>query len=379
MTAQGPKYGWQNLHDPDQEYDIPLTGLSGTIVQNPHRSPEDLPFLHPFDNDFEFHIAPDPPYMNLVAPKMTDDNYVDSTNNANALGLQVRGVIGLELDNSLVPSAYKPKLNDRTAVWGRWIVDAGHDDFHTEIHPPLIMVGARPSGGGTKVSVYTRPYLVSQDFGDGGLLEHLVIEVAKVDAQIFGIPVPLSTLIRAHPRLMPKPFAGLNIVSFKVRPPPRTDPRDSLQVRMSFTRRDDSVAIQVVRGSDGESIRVVMVLNEAGYVPPPEPPRTNRRYTLDEISEMSGDAADAITGGVLASILAGPLAFLITQRGVETHRYGALKAPVLPAETVMPLASLHPVDIKIDSTQPFPLMGNLTLEWKRFLSAGSGQAGNLPR
>jgi hypothetical protein len=208
MTAQGPKYGWQNLHDPNNEFDLPLTGLSGTIVQEPHVSTSDMPFLHPFGNDFEFHVAPDPQYADLVAPTMTDPDYVASTQAANAqFGLKVKGVVGMEIDSGLVPAQYRPQLGDRTCLWGRWIVDAGHDDFHTEIHPPLLMVGARavrssqqPAGArthdATVVRIISRPYLVSQDFGDGGLLEHLVKEVAKV-VGIAGIPLSLG--VEAHP------------------------------------------------------------------------------------------------------------------------------------------------------------------------------------
>src|SRR5689334_11113048 len=62
MTASGPAFGWQNLHDAGNQFDAPLTGMSGTIVQEPEVSNSDMPFLHPFGNDFEFHVAPDPAY-----------------------------------------------------------------------------------------------------------------------------------------------------------------------------------------------------------------------------------------------------------------------------------------------------------------------------
>src|SRR4051794_1047584 len=53
-APRGPKYGYMNVHDPDEQYDEPLTGMSGTIVDDPEVSHSDLPFVHPLRNDFEF-------------------------------------------------------------------------------------------------------------------------------------------------------------------------------------------------------------------------------------------------------------------------------------------------------------------------------------
>jgi hypothetical protein len=382
MTVNGPAFGWLSLHDHDNEFDVPLTGLSGTVVQKPEVSNADVPFLHPFGNDFEFHVAPDARYADLVAPKMIDQAYIESTARANnEFGLNVKGVIGMEIDSGFVPKEYQPQLGDRTCLWGRWIVDAGHDDFHTEIHPPLIMVSARPArsaqqaglggrvnGDATTVQIISRPYLVSQDFGDGGLLEHLVKEVAKV-VGVLGIPLSLS--VEAHPRLMPQPFVGLNIVTFKVRPPtPRLDIRDELVVEFNFTRRDDSTAIQVLRGSDQDSVRVIMVLNEAGYVAPPEPRKTNFRITLDDLEKMDRKAGDIYRKVVFASILGGLHAPIILNKGIETHKYSALRAPTLGNPTRVSVERLGPVNVPIDNTRAFPVAGTLKVEWQRFGPAG---------
>ncbi len=379
MEVPGPAFGWQNLHDAGNEFDVPLTGLSGTVVQDPHVSTSDMPFLHPFGNDFEFHVAPDEAYADLVAPKMKDNLYIDSTRRAKTqFNLNAEGVIGMEIESGLVPTDYRAQLGDRTCLWGRWIVDAGHDDFHTEIHSPLIMVNARPgrsrqqkrAGGSqgrddaTTVDILTRPFLVSQDFGDGGLLEHLIKEVAKVE----GIgPIPLSTLVEAHPQLLPTPFTGLNIVTFKVRPPaPRADPRDQLWVEFKFTRRDDSTAVQVLRGSDQDSVRVILVLNEAGYIPPPEPRRIKRRYSLPQIKQLSAKAGTVMEGIIFFNLLHDPAKAFIIHRGIETHEYPKLTAPRLGSAKRVRVDQLGPVDTIIDNGQPFPIAGKLTVEWRRF-------------
>ena len=378
LDPSGPAYGWLNLHNPNNEYDVPLTGLSGTIVSKPDVSDRDIPFLHPFHFDFEFLVAPDAQYADLVAPNQTDSLYKAALNYArNNLGLNVDGVIGMEIESDLVPKAYRPVLGDRTCLFGRWIVDAAHDDFHTEIHPPLIMANAHPGPSSeqiqnprlgnkdaTNVTLLGRPFLISQNFGDGGLLEHLVKEIAKAEAH-------LSLLVEAHPRLLHTPFVGLNIVTFKVRPPtPRNDIRDQLHVELKLARRSRSTAIQVLRGSDRDSIRVIIVLNEAGYDPPPEPPRVNKRYRHDDLQKLDKEASDIMDGVIFATALLNPTAAPVLARGIEGHKYSLqyapLKTPTLGNTIRVRVDQLAPVDIATNPSMAFPIAGEIKVEWERF-------------
>jgi hypothetical protein len=380
LSPGANRYAYVSVHDPDSEYDSPLTGLSGTAIK-PETSPSDNPFLHPFGNDFEFYLAPDPPYYELAAPRTskTWQDYIDATAVANTkYGLNVPAVLGVEWDGGLVPTQFRAKEGDRVALWGRWIVDVGHDDFHTEIHPPVIMATARPArstqqGGGTGsgdatiVSILTRPYLVSQEFASGGLFEHLATEAGKV----LGFA---STQIQAHPHLLSVPFQGLNIVTFKVRPPTtRQDFKDVLMAEFSMTRRDDSVAIQLLRGSDGESVRVILVLNEAGYVPPPVPDAVTHTVTLEELDKDSSTAGNAYRGAIFAAVLLAPHAAAVLKRGIKSTKFVKPKAPTLGPTTRVKVDDLRPVKTKIDVNQPFPLFGTLKVEWQRAAGVVSPQ------
>jgi hypothetical protein len=375
LTLGSHRYDWVSIIDPDSEYEQPAVGLSGTVI-GPRTSGSDNPLLHPFLNDYEFHVAPDQRYLELLAPKMTDRAYIDSTAVANTkFGLNVPGVIGMECDGRLVPAEFQAKEGDRVALFGRWIVDTGHADFHTEIHPPLLMATARPSrsaqqGGSragkndaTTVRIISRPYLVSQEFGDGGLLEHLLKELGKVMHPV----IPLSLQVQAHPRLLDIPFRGFHILTFKVRPPtPRADRRDTLMVEFTFTRRDDSIAVQLLRGNDNESLRVVIVFNEIGYVPPPKPKATEYTITLKELEAMDSTAGNIYRGTIFAGILASPLAPVILNRGIKSTKYAAPKAPVLGPVTRTTLGHLAQQNQPIDASQPYPLFGTVKLEWQRF-------------
>ena len=150
------------------------------------------------------------------------------------------------------------------AVFGRWIVDCGHDvtvdpchdvpsdgvkTFRSEIHPPLLMASAKVSNGSiatgspkepevTRVLFTSRPFLTSQRFttdnditdtvkiyddtipDDGRFVRHLANELIKVNDTIpvLGIPIE-STMVEAHPKKKSHPFQGLQLVHLVVRPP----------------------------------------------------------------------------------------------------------------------------------------------------------------
>ena len=96
------------------------------------------------------------------------------------------------MENRLIPGPYRVKTGDRVAVFGRWIVDTGHPDFHTEIHPPLLLAVARAaSDQETTSTVIGRPYLVSQRWPGGpggvvsvGMIDHLLEEADKVPVEL---------------------------------------------------------------------------------------------------------------------------------------------------------------------------------------------------
>lgn len=114
---------------PAAEYDASFVGLSGWVIV-PDLSDEDNPFLHPFGFDWEFYVAPDSGSQWLAAPT-NNTLYAYTAGLARDRGLQVSNCIGVEIDNGLVPDAWRLQDGDRVCLWGRWIVDTGHSDFHT--------------------------------------------------------------------------------------------------------------------------------------------------------------------------------------------------------------------------------------------------------
>ncbi len=296
---------------------------------------------------------------------------MDATQHASqVLRLSVpKGVLGVETDQDLVPAEFRARDGDRVVVYGRWIVDAGHPDFHTEIHPPLMLVTAREGSGAidpaaahpatdaTSVRLITRPYFVSQEYGDGALRKHLEKEIAKA-VSIFG-----STRVEAHPHIRPKPFGGVHLLSFTANPAtPRKSPNDKLMVAFHFTTRP-GVAVQVFpNGSD--SVNVMMSLNEASYVPPKLPNRHDWDIPFSTIKQFAG-----LPGWVeYVGTVLNPIGSAWIHRDWRTDRYDAPRAfSAHDAQiTRIAVADLRgDTPSSVDESQPFPVYGRMLVYWER--------------
>jgi hypothetical protein len=454
------------------EVDDPLVGFAGTLVEDPQISNLDMPFTHPFGTDWEFFVAPDQAYASLLAPSNgctdftptgecvnsianTDGELRDAVENAHREGfalptspLGVQGLLGLETDQGLVPPDYRGRVRkgDRVAVFGRWIADCGHEDFHSEVHPPLLMAFARPTTGSagqpvTFSEVISRPYLVSQTFDDGSVRRHLFNELLKgvavpdcpgvgtivdlvngaleaalgdeaesggcrgpcladvcapvcctycVSPELW-FTVPCTTRFEAHQRFLPKPFAGLQRMSYIVRPPsPRVCAGHKLLVTSHFTVRHGVSAS--IEPFTADAARVVITMDEGQYTAPPLPPKVDLSLSLDDIHKINDTAAEVITGirfGLLAvDPGVGVLFNLILERGLLTDCYDPSYAEFFPDHpecgALTPLQAASPADSQngvvaapIDQLpgpvsaedngdgQPFPVYGSASVEWSQ--------------
>ena len=385
-----PPWEWVSVYDPRFEKEgslnNPMVGLTGWVV-NPSISTADVWFTHPFDKDFEFYIAPDPQFESLLAGSNTgvtqgmgspDPGYADATGIAKKMGLAAaKGVLGVETDQRLVPPPFQNLVTTgtRIAAFGRWIVDCGHDDFHSELHPPLLMATAKvappPAGAGTATSemtslqIISRPYTVSQKFPEGNFVDHLLAEVAEVETTVFG--VPLSFRVEAHPTVFTTPYKGRPYIKLLVQPPPRkpvvTVRPQRLMVSFHFTHRA-GVAVQVFDAGNG-TVGIIMVLGDLN--PAPLPPKHDLTVQWSELGDKYSYVIDALQ---IADILTLDIApAVILNRGILTDLYDAPRAssPLDNQNVAAPIGidQLQPgVGISQDDTQPFPIYGWLNVWWQ---------------
>jgi hypothetical protein len=134
---------------------------SGKVTGLSFGTTGDLPFTHPFGADMTFDMALDKPYAPLA----------QVTGDASLNGIPP-GTLHTEIAESLIPHGsdgkylpgFTPNEGDQAAAYGPWIIDCGHNDFHTEIHPPSVLAFAHQDGSKTVSNVFSDPYVVTQQF-----------------------------------------------------------------------------------------------------------------------------------------------------------------------------------------------------------------------
>ena len=376
--GDGHPFEWVSVLNPTLEQDDEV-GIAGFAL-SPDISPHDLPFTHPFGSDYEYGLLPDAAYENLLAPSNRDPNSGDIGKcfaEARRFGLPATGFLGMEVEAGMVPAPFQAASGDRVAVYGRWIVDAGHDDFHTEIHPPLLLARARPVNAQeadaypdgqaqTLMQLWSRPYQAAQKFTDGD------DKNLSLTSYLTNISETLSD-IRAYPPLFPKPFDGIHLVSFVIRPPVLTPPPSRspifgpahLQCSYSFTV-NGACGLQIQQSvSDPNAVEVILALNSVGCPSLPEPANTLVKYSIDELqSQIPGDLS------TLSTILVGIVKAYQSRLGLGeadlyVRTYDPLPAPNLGAQ-VVPFTNLPDLprsQVNIDDNQPFPVIGWVKLRW----------------
>ena len=395
---------WVQIGDATEDYDLDPVGFSGWLLR-PEVSGADVPFTHPFGHDWECLVALDPEYAGLLAPGNAVPDGADGAQamaDAHVFSIPVPdgGLLAVETDGGNVPSALKAfddtvRVEDRIAVFGRWIVDAGHSvpmptggpSYRSEVHPPLLMAigGTRPDVSGetlTRIVMTSRPYLAQQVFttdtntinddsapDDGTLLKHLNNEVDK----LHGL-VPDSWTLEAHPKIASKPFTGVHLFRLSVHPPASGAGgivggivAAQVQVSFQFTCRS-GVGVEVV--GQGDHVDVLVALNSAGYHPAPLPPRQTDTWTKDRLNAVDSGSSDLITFEQIVSVFEGsPVSAAAAEHalahGVETDTYAVPDVDALSRSHAVPFVSTDqiPADqgIVVDDGQPYPVIGFLEI------------------
>src|SRR5215471_4357946 len=346
----------------------------------------------------------------------------------------LHGTLGLETDHDLLPESYQPQDGDRAAIFGRWIVDCGHGNtnqvagFHTEIHPPLLIATGRSIGAGafgalcsddqTCSSLIGRPFLVSQNFGDGPFVKHIVHEVEKlgcsaiigpflqgviaVEGVLAGLPdcslgsdpfcvcndgiicslcelgscgnlnddpplgVPCTTQLEERPNIGGPPFTGKQDMLYFLQPANgRQNPGDRMVAKWHVTARNGVTVALSGAGDAGLVVHVIM--HQDAYNPPAPPPKQD--WTVHS-GELNPDFSIKWFGEFLGAVaLNAPVQAAIINRGLFTDRY---QAPQVPTNEGSPTVSFADqlngatqAAQDIDDGQAFPVSGRINVGWFR--------------
>lgn len=263
----------------------------------------DVPFSHPFRGDWSTQVINAPQYQDILtpngtgcvetcAPKGSPGFYEgcivcppgllwreDNPNGVKADSDSVevrrrtgRSSIHIEYENRMFPKDFYPQEGDDLAVFGRHIIDCGHDNYTAEIHPPLVLASATPlPAGGTVSKLAARNYYNSQDFRNysstQGFLKNLAIELTE---SLFLTRYLLTMEVGSDfERPFTGNFTGPQAIEYFVQPRElRHNPFDQLQVSAKVVERT-GVDVQIadarseLEGRD--AVKVKVELNEAEY------------------------------------------------------------------------------------------------------------------
>ena len=143
--------------------------ISGT-AEEPSIGEGDFPFDHTTGSDFNMNVKLDQPFMGVgqenaqpidrVHVELAEGQlpHVPGPGNPATLTweqMSERSREGLQQD-------FLPRAGDRVLVMGTWIVDCGHENFQTELHPITFMAVARTEGDATVVHTFYNPYRETQ-------------------------------------------------------------------------------------------------------------------------------------------------------------------------------------------------------------------------
>ncbi len=368
----------------------------------------DIPFTHPFHNDWEMIVAPDEPYLLLLAPtQITPDpagefvraqtfaDRLQIPNPKGFLGVEIqRGLLGLHSpdDDFADPNAdlppeyqhqpYRARQGDRVAMLGRWIADCGHAPFTTEIHEPLLHTLARAVGPTTThLELIGRPYFVSQKFDGHSLTNAMIVRFGERLAEAHGyllLPFLLALVdpVQLRPEIIAKPFRGKKTFPVIVRPPiPRPSDHSILRVSYHFTVRS-GVTVSVSPTSNPDEVVLLVEMDDAAYPPAAAVQPKNVHVPWDGTpNSLLAGQKQADKAGLYALIeisgLLDSLVRLVWQKGFETDRYD-IPPPGSPhdSENVVSHGWVTPTGIATknsgfskDDDQAYPIYGWLNLDW----------------
>ncbi len=144
--------------------------ISGS-VSTTHLGPYDLPISHPYGYDLSMDVASDPQFLafskQLGTPaEAADHMHVEISSGliphvartSQASSTQTWDQLAAFNLQGFQPGFAMPAVGDRILIMGRWIIDCGHSNYGTELHPMSFLSWTHTQGATTVDHTYYNPY-----------------------------------------------------------------------------------------------------------------------------------------------------------------------------------------------------------------------------
>jgi hypothetical protein len=152
--------------------------VSGTAADT-HLGPQDNPFTHPFGNDLSMDVALDSPFRpfsrQLGPPEEKPGQmHVEIVSGviphtrrpSQASPAQTWEQLSNFNQTGFQPGFARPAVGDRVLVQGRWIIDCGHGNYGTELHPMSFLAWTQHRGSTTVARAYGNSVYDTQTYSE---------------------------------------------------------------------------------------------------------------------------------------------------------------------------------------------------------------------
>jgi hypothetical protein len=349
--------------------------VSGTVATT-HLGPTDLPMSHPFGDDLSMDIGLDPAFLGFARSLGPAESPPGTMHVEISSGLEPHGPVpnvdrstqtwrdASDVDLSgFQPGFDKPAVGDRFLGMGRWIIDCGHENYQTELHPMAFLAWAETQSNTTVVRTYFNPYRDTETYSpDASILGH-VDDAARLTApgsQPF-VPYLVNDVLRVIGGQADRLQSQELVEATHASPPPwsvcappdapgssgkKLDVRYDIVarpgVRVHITGHDDTgcATVETVLGKDYRPLDVQL---RACALPWPYLNQV-ARDALDTTIDVQG-----LIAGVVPAAVRAPL-----DRDPTTSCADPLVGPDLAP-------SPSGQRLRVDATQPFPFYGVITV------------------
>jgi hypothetical protein len=180
----------------------------------------DFPFDHTFGSDMNFDVMLDPPYTDAAQRRgvVEGDLHVELAEGQLPHEERSPGpATGQEWEEMSAQSRegiftrFVPDAGSRVIVMGHWIVDCGHTNFQTELHPITFVANARVGGAKTIVDAFYNPYRETQLYNLDPAKALAFDDASRFDPPGSGsFPAQLITSILRLQDLGPLPYQSID-------------------------------------------------------------------------------------------------------------------------------------------------------------------------
>jgi hypothetical protein len=282
---------------------------------------QDFPPDHTFGSDITMDIVLDPPYEKAAQQRGVVGGALHAELSEGQLPheVQAAGPPAGELWEAMAKRAqsgiqtrFVPDQGSRILVMGNWVVDCGHQNYQTELHPITFMAVARLTGGATLVDAFYNPFRETQryhpdsakvlafndpsrfaDPGAGPFPNFLITSLARL--QDHG-PPPYQSLDSLEIWAMLEPNAT-SPVAWRVCAPPGSTGAD-LEVNYHWITRP---GIQIEVAAD-EASSCAVVRTSLGTMEPAAPRQRVCVIPWDSLSEAAGEEAGVADFDLIARL-----------------------------------------------------------------------------